>query len=807
MPRRVVGWSRIWALGLALAGCGDPATSGRDPSGQPSDDGGTGDAMSPDVTTATDCADVTCHAQASCDDSGGAPVCSCGDGYEGDGTSACDDVDECADGTDDCHADATCTNTDGSFGCLCDTGYDGNGTSACDDVNECQSNRNTCDPNASCSNSTGGFGCECAAGTSGDGLGCGDVDECADSGLFTCAANAGCRNTFGAYACDCDVLYAGDGKTQCDPLCDIALADPDVCDPNGICRITNVKGAVCDACAPGYVQDTTDMGAPGDTTIRTCVAAGDCPAHCDGLSGDDSDNVICGGPPAGRLCFCAPGYFGDPAPGFNSCADVDECAAGTHGCGNRADCRDADGGFTCECKEGWTKDASGACVNLNECALDPGPCHPNAVCADDSPGFTCTCRDGYEGDGAVCRDVDECTEGTDDCPSGARCINTAGSFECTDIDECAQGLDACDANATCTNDDPGYTCDCGDDFMGDGRSCTCDLSGYWAMRQDVTVTWPVQMVSTTTTIACGCMKSTVWELHKYTYDGKIVGVEKKGCGQEDAPDLVAPIFGGETYSSFIPYSVYDPIPPQAGIDIPFPDAVPGSSFVTPTEAAVVGIKLDDPLNDPWPLSRANVNPPGGGTPEWDDLEGDDQPGLTLWPRPTCDEVLGVTEDPDACVTNSSQGVNYDYLPVEFMVVGPDLVITQRAGCLSGATRVKTHMEADVESCTKLTGTVVNDDTKTRFHSCLLVDAGGGMSDWRTLDVTCNASDWADVGAMPCTDAHVNFLDAQSPSAVSDASFELVKIAGLSDAEPTCGEVRTELPGFGARTCSNACNDN
>lgn len=52
--------------------------------------------------------------------------CACAAGYVGDGT-ICDDIDECADGTDNCDANAMCDNTPGSFDCTCNPGFAGDG--------------------------------------------------------------------------------------------------------------------------------------------------------------------------------------------------------------------------------------------------------------------------------------------------------------------------------------------------------------------------------------------------------------------------------------------------------------------------------------------------------------------------------------------------------------------------------------------------------------------------------------------------------------------------------------------------------
>ncbi|CAB4032885.1 fibrillin-2-like isoform X48 [Paramuricea clavata] len=51
-------------------------------------------------------------------------------GYSGNGTS-CENINECAVGTDNCHEDAACLDTDGSYECSCNEGYSGNGV-ACE---------------------------------------------------------------------------------------------------------------------------------------------------------------------------------------------------------------------------------------------------------------------------------------------------------------------------------------------------------------------------------------------------------------------------------------------------------------------------------------------------------------------------------------------------------------------------------------------------------------------------------------------------------------------------------------------------
>ena len=87
----------------------------------------------PDVSPAHySCAQrlVKCAAEATCTDLASGSLCTCNQGYTGDGMT-CADIDECAASTSPCAAHAKCTNATGSFSCACDTGYTGDGTSYC----------------------------------------------------------------------------------------------------------------------------------------------------------------------------------------------------------------------------------------------------------------------------------------------------------------------------------------------------------------------------------------------------------------------------------------------------------------------------------------------------------------------------------------------------------------------------------------------------------------------------------------------------------------------------------------------------
>jgi hypothetical protein len=439
-----------------------------------------------------------------------------------------------------------------------------------------------------------------------------------------------------------------------------------------------------------------------------------------------------------------------------------------------------DGGHLCDCKPGYALDSSGACVDIDECKQNPGPCHPDATCTNVTPaenpqGFTCTCKKGFTGDGFTCNDVDECAVNNGGCPQGASCVNSRGSF----------------------------TCGCPAPLVGEPGSCHCDLSGVWAMRQDVDTCWGAVQVmagSAQNLISPGHMEATVWELHQIEYDGTTFSVKKKGCGTDNTPDLISPAFR-ETYSAGIPYSTFDGLGLVQGASFDAPLLVPGSSFTAPSEAAVLGIDLGpDPLNAAWPASWDAVSPSS-----WVDSDGDGEPGLTLWPAlPSQPTDKGTT--------------TYSYIPARPAINGGSLVIDERAGCVSVALRVVVHVQGTLDTCTHITGEVINEKTEGRVHSCTLADKGSpcdtalafthpgetpaNCPGWGT-DITCSAADWsAAPQAARCSDEDLGRLDNnQNQRQQSKATFELEKIGSPSDAGKfTCADVRAACFPPGSQNC-------
>jgi len=165
---------------------------------------------------------------ASCD--AGKCIIVCGDGWTGENCK--DDIDECADGTNNCDEVAACSNTPGSFKCTCPLGSEGDGTT-CTPLDECALGTAECDENADCINTEAGYDCECKSGFVGTGKQCADLDECL-SATSDCDENATCTNTSGGFECECSDGYSGDGK--------VCIKDPSVA---GECKAAFFSGNNC----------------------------------------------------------------------------------------------------------------------------------------------------------------------------------------------------------------------------------------------------------------------------------------------------------------------------------------------------------------------------------------------------------------------------------------------------------------------------------------------------------------------------------------------------------------------------------
>ncbi|XP_068166004.1 hemicentin-1 [Antennarius striatus] len=391
----------------------------------------------------------------------------CPEGFVLDATSYCADEDECSLGAPCSHA---CNNIMGGFTCACPSGFTiSTETNACQDIDECSQGSHLCHYDQECVNTVGTYRCRAKCGPgfkpSVTGTSCEDVDECLESGVSPCQHQ--CLNTLGSYRCLCHPGYQLSGR-RCT---DINECTRNVCPPHKECRNTEGGYQCLDSCPPGMTK--AEGGA--------CVDIDEC---------QDGSHLcryaqICQNTVGGYGCVCPRGYRsqGVGLP----CLDVDECRQTPSPCAYQ--CRNVPGSFRCLCPPGTallgdgrscaglerghaftngtryrarlrpqlvsslgrpilsrSQGASritrqscpagyayrnGACVDVDECRLRK-PCQHE--CRNAIGSFQCLCPAGYQllANGRSCKDIDECVEQGIQCGRNQMCFNTRGGYQCMD---------------------------------------------------------------------------------------------------------------------------------------------------------------------------------------------------------------------------------------------------------------------------------------------------------------------------------------------------------------------------------------
>ncbi|XP_056608703.1 LOW QUALITY PROTEIN: adhesion G protein-coupled receptor E1 [Triplophysa dalaica] len=207
---------------------------------------------------------------------------------------------------------------------------------------------------------------------------------------------------------------------------------------------------------------------------------------------------------------CLPGY---KLIKRNGCVDEDECVYEDQICGDNAECFNTNGGYYCQCHEGFkppgnfTANNSITCQDIDECLENSINCGFNAECINADGSYTCVCNMGYTPStgaqtfivrqGVECIDRNECLD-SDLCGKHASCHNTPGDYYCT----CAPGFrlksggtnftgdtsesceSVCDIDASicgggsCKIGKDGHECVCKSGFTNYGHKETkCTVSG------------------------------------------------------------------------------------------------------------------------------------------------------------------------------------------------------------------------------------------------------------------------------------------------------------------------------------------
>uniref|UniRef100_A0A8C0W6M1 Fibrillin-3 n=1 Tax=Castor canadensis TaxID=51338 RepID=A0A8C0W6M1_CASCN len=464
-----------------------------------------------------------------CVDTEGSYLCLCHQGFQASADQTlCMDLDECD--QQPC-GNGTCKNIVGSYSCLCFPGFVATHNGDCVDVDECTTLVGQVCRFGQCLNMAGSFRCLCQDGfeLTADGKNCMDINECL-SLTGTCRSGT-CQNLEGSFHCICPAGF----QVQSDHCVDIneCLEEPNLC-LSGTC--TNSPGSFQCLCPLGFVLSDNghhcfDMRqsfcftgfeagkclvpkAFNTTKTRCCCSKrpgegwGDpcelcpqegsaafqelCPFGHGAVPGPDDtreDVNECAENPsicANGLCINTDGSFRCECPfGYSldftgiSCVDTDECSVG-HPCGEGT-CTNVIGGFECACADGFEPGPMVTCEDIDECSLNPLLCAFR--CHNTEGSYLCTCPAGYalREDGAMCRDVDECADGLQDCHiQGMLCKNLIGTFSCicppgmqpqpgseegcTDEDECHTQPSLC-AHGHCVNTVGSFQCNCDEGFQ------------------------------------------------------------------------------------------------------------------------------------------------------------------------------------------------------------------------------------------------------------------------------------------------------------------------------------------------------
>lgn len=245
----------------------------------------------------------------------------------------------------------------------------------------------------------------------------------------------------------CEGSGTREGKGSCS--CDAGYQG-DFCNECNTSRyfeeVKNETHTICTAC---HFSCQTSCHGAGAAMCDDCISRWsfvegqgciDCDPSCDGCTGSGAQNCI----------KCREKYFHDGT----------ECKACHKSCATS--CLDESSNSCDECAKGWQQseeegEEGSSCHDIDECSDGSNDCAGDTYCQNKEGSFSCLkcdrtcegctgpsnkdckiCRVGYtKSEENDCQDVDEChmTEGVCSGPN-ERCINTLGSYKC----ECNDGF-------------------------------------------------------------------------------------------------------------------------------------------------------------------------------------------------------------------------------------------------------------------------------------------------------------------------------------------------------------------------------
>jgi len=316
-------------------------------------------------------------------------------------------------------------------------------------------------------------------------------------------------------------------------------------------------------------------------------------------------------------------------------------------------------------------------------------------------------------------------------------------------DPCGQSAGRGTCQPTPSADQP-YTCSCSAGLTFTAGTCGCDLSGTFAVRRQLTVSW-----GQAAPLEGGSDTQYLWEIARHTAnpDGTL-GVDIAHCGESNvdlcsegvaASQGISDVLGGllpnaqltmpaipaEAYAQYVPVSVWNAQTVSSHVVTSVAAPWPAQPYTLPRYAALQGISLSGALGD-GPASAPLATY---------------EPTSKVCPRSN----------------TSAARYPYNYPPVL------DGLSIRRITRVFSANRVISELTGTIDSCDQLSGLVNNIQLDSRIQGCAYQTAGGEAL---------------------CDDNTIKSLDAQA------AAYEVLGSSFLMQRVPdgtTCEQVRAALP--------------
>lgn len=385
-----------------------------------------------------------CGANAICTVSGHRSFCKCPTNARGDPNIECRLI-ECSENTD-------CSQSKSCLDAKC--------------VNPCTIS-NACGRNSNCVVENHIGICSCQPGTTGNPiLGCVPISYCSND--KQCPAGTKCR------AGVCVSMCSSNRECIADQLCLQGVCQP-TCHDNSTCA--DFQYCQNNICTQEVRCRTDDDCLLNEHCIVDSYGRSECKNACEGR-GLCSRNADCTARNHNAFCSCKDGFVED-SDGICrriECEKDNDCSTDKYceknicklacqsgkTCGEKAVCTIENHRAVCYCQPGYSGDPYQQCNAVDYCRDQP--CGPGAICTNNKGTFHCACGNGYVGDAynEGCRLAFEC-QSNGDCPASAECIQTNDESKCRDVCEKI----TCGPNADCTPVNHVGFCKCAPGYTGE----------------------------------------------------------------------------------------------------------------------------------------------------------------------------------------------------------------------------------------------------------------------------------------------------------------------------------------------------